>query len=359
MNASRAVFFNFAFLLLASSVLHAGQVANYEFQNSLVSSNGAASLVDLGSGSYVTDSVFGESCTVFSFAEQTGLSLDSTGLFGSSAYSFAALIRLAETDSYAKIMDVRNRALDNGLYAYSSGLTFYSYSDNGLTQLSNDTWAHVIVAFDGSTLRGYVDGVEAFNVNDSDSVGAITSSMLYFFRDDFDTSDDENSAGRVANIQLFDHALSAQEAADLVFSCGNNGVGTDLLDQTITGFAATPSTGMPSGSSSLSATASSGLAVTFGSSTIITPTVCSVSGSTVSYFLAGTCTVEADQAGDSAYNPAPQVLLNILVEEEVVPPVQPPATDAEPIPSASTWARFGLIFVLLIAGIGYTRRRIQ
>jgi hypothetical protein len=95
MHYSRVVFSIFSFLFLSSTALHAGQVANYEFQNTLASTGGAASLVDLGSGSYVTDSVFGESCTVFSFAEQTGLSLNSTGMFGSSSYSFAALIRLA------------------------------------------------------------------------------------------------------------------------------------------------------------------------------------------------------------------------------------------------------------------------
>ena len=73
MHYSRVVFSIFSFLFLSSTARHAGQVANYEFQNTLASTNSAASLVDLGSGSYVTDSVFGESCTVFSFAEQTGL----------------------------------------------------------------------------------------------------------------------------------------------------------------------------------------------------------------------------------------------------------------------------------------------
>ena len=81
-------------------------------------------------------------------------------------------------------------------------------------------------------------------------------------------------------------------------------------DQTITGFAADPATGVVDGSSALSATASSGLAVTFGSST---EAVCTVAGSTVTYLMAGTCTVTANQAGDDDYNAAPQVTTDIAV----------------------------------------------
>lgn len=54
----------------------------------------------------------------------------------------------------------------------------------------------------------------------------------------------------------------------------------------------------------VSATASSGLPVTFTSQT---PSVCTVSGSTVSMVSAGTCTIRASQAGDATYNAAPNV----------------------------------------------------
>jgi hypothetical protein len=55
---------------------------------------------------------------------------------------------------------------------------------------------------------------------------------------------------------------------------------------------------------SLSATASSGLAVTYASTT---PTVCSVSGTTASLLISGSCTIEAMQAGNGAYAAAPVV----------------------------------------------------
>jgi hypothetical protein len=84
----------------------------------------------------------------------------------------------------------------------------------------------------------------------------------------------------------------------------------DKGDQTISGLAADPASGNAGGSSSLSATASSGLAVTFGSDS---QSICTVAGSTVSYIAVGTCIVTGDQAGDANYNAAPQVSIQISV----------------------------------------------
>jgi hypothetical protein len=53
----------------------------------------------------------------------------------------------------------------------------------------------------------------------------------------------------------------------------------------------------------VAATATSGLAVSFGSGT---PTVCTVSGATVSLVGAGQCTIDATQAGSASYEPAPE-----------------------------------------------------
>lgn len=64
------------------------------------------------------------------------------------------------------------------------------------------------------------------------------------------------------------------------------------------------------GAAPVSATATSGLAVSFSS---LTPTVCSVSGSTVTAISAGACTIAADQAGNAGFNAAAQVTQSITV----------------------------------------------
>jgi hypothetical protein len=60
----------------------------------------------------------------------------------------------------------------------------------------------------------------------------------------------------------------------------------------------------------VSATASSGLAVAFSS---LTTTVCTVSVSTVTIQSGGTCTIQAAQAGNASYNPAPSVSQSFTV----------------------------------------------
>ena len=60
----------------------------------------------------------------------------------------------------------------------------------------------------------------------------------------------------------------------------------------------------------VSASATSGLAVAFSSTT---SAVCTVSGSTVSLVGTGTCTVAANQAGNGSYSAAPQVTQSFAV----------------------------------------------
>jgi hypothetical protein len=53
----------------------------------------------------------------------------------------------------------------------------------------------------------------------------------------------------------------------------------------------------------VTATASSGLAVTLSS---LTPATCTVAGNTATFVAAGPCTIAADQAGNAAYLAAPE-----------------------------------------------------
>ena len=90
------------------------------------------------------------------------------------------------------------------------------------------------------------------------------------------------------------------------------GCGVVKQNQTITFPNPGPLAYSPSGTFALTATASSGLAVTYASTT---PSVCSVSGSTATMLAAGTCTIKADQAGNATYNAAPTVTDNITINK--------------------------------------------
>jgi len=82
-------------------------------------------------------------------------------------------------------------------------------------------------------------------------------------------------------------------------------VGKD--SQTITFTSAAPTNAAVGGATyTVTATASSGLAATF-TTDAAASSVCSISGSTVSFTGVGTCVIDANQAGNGNYNAAPQV----------------------------------------------------
>jgi hypothetical protein len=66
----------------------------------------------------------------------------------------------------------------------------------------------------------------------------------------------------------------------------------------------------------LSATATSGLTVAF---TSTTPSICTVTGTAASFSAAGTCTIDANQAGNSTYAAAPMVPQSFTVNAHNVP----------------------------------------
>jgi hypothetical protein len=82
--------------------------------------------------------------------------------------------------------------------------------------------------------------------------------------------------------------------------------------QSIGSISLSPSTLNVGGTATATAASTSGLAISFNSST---PSVCSVSGSTVTAISAGTCTVSADQVGNSSYVSATQVTRDVTVQK--------------------------------------------
>ncbi len=86
----------------------------------------------------------------------------------------------------------------------------------------------------------------------------------------------------------------------------------DPADQTISFTSTAPTAATPGDTYTPTATATSGLPVTF---TIdgAPSTVCSISAGVVSFTGVGTCTIDADQVGDSSWNAAPQVQQAVTV----------------------------------------------
>jgi large repetitive protein len=88
-----------------------------------------------------------------------------------------------------------------------------------------------------------------------------------------------------------------------------------------------PSDGSPGQSQTLNATASSGLPVTY---TSTTPEICTVSGSTLTFVGGGDCSITASQSGNERYNPAPNVThekkIKVAFVSQTITFAQPPNT---------------------------------
>ena len=118
------------------------------------------------------------------------------------------------------------------------------------------------------------------------------------------------SGSTVTAVSVGGCAIETIQAGNSIYSLKEDFQHFDITvgAQTIT-FGSAP-TVIVGGTGSVSATASSGLAVTLSSST---PSICTLSGSTVTGIASGTCTITANQAGDSSYSAAPQATQNINV----------------------------------------------
>jgi YVTN family beta-propeller protein len=106
-------------------------------------------------------------------------------------------------------------------------------------------------------------------------------------------------------------------------------------DQTITGFAAIADRKRIDPPFGISASATSGLTVSF----TVQPasaSVCSLSGTTVTIIGTGSCAIDADQAGDGNYDPAPKVTRSFTVNASE--PAQPVITSATPGANRATVA---------------------
>jgi len=130
------------------------------------------------------------------------------------------------------------------------------------------------------------------------------------------------------NVSVIDAATNAVVGT---ISAGNNpygvvfGPGSSKTAQTIS-FSALPDQTLGAPPFTVAATASSGLPVSFSSET---PAVCRVTGSTVTLIAPGTCTIDANQPGDSTYLPAPPVGRSFAVTYNFSgfqPPVNSPPT---------------------------------
>ena len=194
---------------LSATAHSAVLIHDYQLNNSLADAIGGPSLVSNGGTLGATS---------YSFAANQGLTL-TNGFANNANYSVEMQFSFTETSGYRKILDFKNLTSDNGLYNFSTNLSFYPVQTGSGAKITAGTIVNVILTRDGTTnfVTGYVNGGQEFTFNDSGSLGVFSSagSVAQFFQDDTAISQREASAGLVDFIRVYDGAVTTVEASCL------------------------------------------------------------------------------------------------------------------------------------------------
>jgi len=222
--------------------------------------------------------------------------------------------------------------------AASTSLSFTHLINAGSGSLANQTITFgaaptVIVGGTGAVSATATSGLPVSYTSSTPAICTISGSTV--------TGVTAGTCTIAAN-QAGNGSFNAAPQATQSFSVG----GAVPANQAIT-FGAAP-TLVVGGTGTVSATATSGLPVSYSSST---PSICTVSGSTITGVTAGTCIIAANQAGNGSFNAAPQATQSISM-------AAPAATGtAAAIPTLSEWGMLILSGLLALGAFATLRRQ--
>jgi hypothetical protein len=219
--------------LLGAGAAHATSVplaAQYLFNNTLNSDNGAPALAatdPLGAAGFSTDTVFGNSRTVYNFGgtnantQQGGLTLDTTGLLTSnSSWSAEIDFKFNERNgAWRRIIDVENRLSDDGFYVDpGNSLDIYPVAGTP-SSFSTGDYHQVFIAVGAGSVKVWLDTSAQFtivtNVMDFGNPNNPGDLLNLFLDNVVGGGQNEWSSGAIAYFALYDGALNDDDVAVL------------------------------------------------------------------------------------------------------------------------------------------------
>lgn len=203
---------------------------------------------------------------------------------------------------------------DNKLKFYARDISLQTTPDV-LTSLglNDNNWHHFAAIRNGSNFILYADGAQAASI--SKVMGDLDAAdVVPRIGNGLGTTNNRYFVGSIDELQIYNRALTQAEI-QAIYNAGSNGMYAS--PQTIGSISFSPATLVVGSTTTVSASATSGLTVVF---TSTTPAVCTVSGSTVTGVTTGTCTIAADQAGNGTYSAASQATTNLTVTTDSTPP---------------------------------------
>ena len=198
--------------------------ADYRFEGNLKSSVlGAPQLQNIGVGnSFKTNRVPGSGKTkVLRFLEGNGVVADTSKLAPSGSYSVVVEFRMDEinplsTGQFFRVLNSNplGAGVDSGLYVNSKVLDFITPDSHlGESFFRPDVYKEVAFTRAGATkqVRAYANGSPDLTYTDTNDDAVIQQDTLQFFKDNSDVNGEEESAGAVARIRIYNNTLSKDQ----------------------------------------------------------------------------------------------------------------------------------------------------
>ena len=304
-------------------VLTAGGTLNYAPNQAATAIDTTITVTDMDSATLVGASVqITGNCAagedVLSFADQNGI----TGTAGSCSMTLsghssrANYIAALQSVAYNNTSGTPSALARSVTWQVDDGAVVNNLSNTATSTINVTAKQNQTISFTSSAPAGAMVGGPTYNVT-----ATATSGLTVTFAIDASASTVCSIAGStVSFIGVGTCVINANQAGDATFNAAPQvqqsfAVGRGSRRRSVSPRWRRPTRRWVGPPTSVSATATSGLAVTFtidGSAA----SVCSIAGSTVSFVGAGTCVINANQAGDDTYNPAPQVQQSFAVQEQ-------------------------------------------
>ena len=166
-----------------------------------------------GANSFVSDTIDGYTRQTVLFPQNSGLSVNTSGVIPSSAYTIAILFKFDTVSGFRRVVDFANRTSDEGAYIQNGRLE----NENTANELFDlNTYVQIVLVRESSgRIRAYRDGLLRVDVPSDGGTFAITSAnILSFFQDDL-IFPNEASAGSVARIRLYDAPMTTAQVQAL------------------------------------------------------------------------------------------------------------------------------------------------
>ena len=179
-------------------------------------------------GTYSFQTVAGVYKRVYNFDKGCGLvfSDSATNLLSSGSYTIELYFKLDSIKGYKKLIDFDSLGADAGCYNQNGKLVMYNKLTNTDSVMGAGQYEYAAITRDGSTKDMYIyhnDTVLGMLNDNTDQYLYGTDKLLIFFRDDNNTSNNEQSSGSVAMIHISNYVMDSTTIKN-----NYNGLGSTL-----------------------------------------------------------------------------------------------------------------------------------